>query len=218
MSLNGLGELLTAIGLAGLLYGDWRGIGGLRTFGKPLASIGFLVAAIGFGAFESPYGTIVFVGLLLGALGDLFLLGTGRGAFIAGLVSFLLGHVAYVVAFASLPIALPQAFIAVVAMAAVMAFVANWVFPHARDMRLPIGIYMLVIAVMCSVAIGAAGAGAPWMIPVGAVMFAVSDISVVRDRFVAPGFVNRLWGLPLYYAAQIIIAWSIAEVNAASPM
>jgi hypothetical protein len=33
------------------------------------------------------------------------------------------------------------------------------------------------------------------------------------DRFVAPGFVNRLWGLPLYHVAQLIIAWSIMVVS-----
>jgi hypothetical protein len=44
-------------------------------------------------------------------------------------------------------------------------------------------------------------------------MFTASDIAIVRNRFVAPGFVNRLWGLPLYYAAQLIIAWSIMVVN-----
>jgi hypothetical protein len=72
---------------------------------------------------------------------------------------------------------------------------------------------MLVIAGMCVVAVGAGGAGAPWMVPVGALMFTASDIAVVRDRFVKRGFLNRLWGLPLYYAAQLIIAWSIAVVN-----
>ena len=66
---------------------------------------------------------------------------------------------------------------------------------------------------MCVVAIGAGGAGAPWMIPVGALLFTASDIAVVRDRFVSKGFSNRLWGLPLYYAAQLIIAWSIMAVN-----
>ncbi|MGB5811459.1 MAG: lysoplasmalogenase family protein, partial [Polyangiales bacterium] len=74
--------------------------------------------------------------------------------------------------------------------------------------------YMLVIAAMCAAAIGVSGAGAPWMIPVGALMFTVSDIAVVRDRFVSPGFINRFWGLPLYYAAQLIIAWSILAVQA----
>jgi len=210
MSLQGLGELMTALGLAGLLFGEWKDQPTLRAVSKPFASLGFIVAAIGFGAFESRYGRTVLLGLILGAIGDVCLLGQAKKYFIAGLVSFLLGHVAYVAAFASLPIAPPEAFLAAVAMVIVMAFITRWVFPHAPDMRIPIGIYMLVIAAMCVVAIGAGAAGAPWMIPVGAVMFTASDIAVVRDRFVAPGFVNRFWGLPLYYAAQLIIAWSIA--------
>ena len=39
-----------------------------------------------------------------------------------------------------------------------------------------------------------------------AVAFYLSDVSVARDRFVAPGFGNRIWGLPLYYAAQLLFA------------
>ncbi len=212
MTLNGLGELITAVGLGGLLFGEWKHHPRLRFVSKPLASAGFIVAAIGFGALESRYGNIVLTGLVLGAVGDVFLLGTGKGAFIGGLVSFLLGHVAYVVAFGTLPMSVPHAALAAVLTAAVMALIARWVFPHAPKMRIPIGIYMLVITAMCVVAIGAGAAGAPWMIPVGAVMFTVSDIAVVRNRFVSPGFVNRLWGLPLYYAAQLIIAWSIKAV------
>ncbi len=212
MTLNGLGELVTAVGLAALLWGEWQDRARPRRIGKPVASAGFIVAAIGFGALESRYGNIVLAGLVLGAIGDVCLLGSGKKAFIAGLVSFLLGHVAYVVAFSTLPMSVPEAFLAAATLAVVMGFVGRWVFPHAPDMRVPIGIYMVVIAAMCVFAIGAGSAGAPWMIPVGAVMFTVSDIAVVRDRFVSPGFVNRLWGLPLYYAAQLIIAWSIKAV------
>ncbi|MEM7433567.1 MAG: lysoplasmalogenase [Myxococcota bacterium] len=217
MSLSGIGELITAVGLGFLLLAEWRGAPTLRAFSKTAASIGFLVAAVGFGAFESWYGQVIFLGLALGALGDVCLLGSGRAAFVAGLVSFLLGHVAYVVAFASLDLSAPQMFVGAVAMAVLMAFIGRWVFPHAPDMRGPIAVYMLVIAAMCVVAIGAGAAGAPWMIPVGAIMFTASDISVVRDRFVVSGFVNRAWGLPLYYAAQLIIAWSIAAVAAMQP-
>jgi len=213
MALNAWGELMTTVGLAVLLYGEWKDRPGLRAAGKPFASLGFIVAAIGFGALESRYGNIVLAGLILGAIGDVCLLGSAKLYFIAGLVSFLLGHVAYVIAFAGLPISPTAALVAAAVMAAVMVVIARWVFPHAPDMRVPIGVYMLVIAVMCVVAIGAGAAGAPWMIPVGALMFTASDIAVVRDRFVTTGFVNRLWGLPLYYAAQLIIAWSIMAVN-----
>lgn len=204
---------MTTVGLAVLLYGEWKDRPGLRAVGKPIASLGFIVAAIGFGAFESHYGKTILVGLILGAIGDVCLLGSARKFFIAGLVSFLLGHLAYFVAFAGLPISAASALIAAVGMAAVMGLIARWVFPHAPDMRAPIGAYMLVISAMCVAAIGAGGAGAPWMIPVGALLFTASDIAVVRDRFVSKGLLNRLWGLPLYYAAQLIIAWSIMAVN-----
>lgn len=40
----------------------------------------------------------------------------------------------------------------------------------------------------------------------GALAFTASDVSVARDRFVQHGFVNRAWGLPFYYAAQLLIA------------
>jgi uncharacterized membrane protein YhhN len=213
MTLNGLGELMTGVGLVGLLLGEWKDLPTVRAVSKPFASLGFIVAAIGFGALDSRYGNIVLAGLVLGAIGDVCLLGQAKQYFIAGLVSFLLGHVAYVVAFSGLPISPASALLAAAVMTPLMAVIARWVFPHAPDMRVPIGIYMLVIAAMCVVAIGAGAAGAPWMIPVGALMFTASDIAVVRDRFVAPGFMNRLWGLPLYYAAQLIIAWSIMAVN-----
>ncbi len=213
MGLNAVGEWMTALGLAVLLYGEWKNRPGLRALGKPFASLGFIVAAIGFGALESRYGNIVLVGLILGAIGDVCLLGSAKRYFIAGLVSFLLGHVAYVVAFAGLPIDTTFALVSAGVIAVVMVLIARWVFPHAPEMRGPIGAYMLVISAMCVVAIGAGGAGAPWMIPVGALMFTASDIAEVRDRFVSNGFVNRLWGLPLYYAAQLIIAWSIMAVD-----
>jgi uncharacterized membrane protein YhhN len=213
VALNAWGELMTVVGLAGLLFGEWKDRPAVRAVSKPFASLGFIVAAIGFGALESRYGNIVLIGLILGAVGDVCLLGKAKKFFITGLVSFLLGHVAYVVAFSFLPISVTQTLVAAAVMSAVMVALARWVFPHAPDMRVPIGIYMLVIAAMCAVAIGAGAAGAPWMIPVGALMFTASDIAIVRNRFVAPGFVNRLWGLPLYYAAQLIIAWSIMVVN-----
>jgi len=44
---------------------------------------------------------------------------------------------------------------------------------------------------------------------VGAVLFFLSDLLVARDRFVAPGFGNRLLGLPLYYAAQLLLASAV---------
>jgi len=43
----------------------------------------------------------------------------------------------------------------------------------------------------------------------GALLFYVSDIYVARQQFVVSRYVNRLVGLPLYYLAQFMIAFSI---------
>jgi hypothetical protein len=40
-------------------------------------------------------------------------------------------------------------------------------------------------------------------------MFYVSDIFVARDRFVAPSPWNQRLGLPLYYTAQLALAFSV---------
>jgi hypothetical protein len=49
--------------------------------------------------------------------------------------------------------------------------------------------------------------------PVSAVIFYASDLAVARNRFVAPGIANRLWGLPAYYVAQILFIHSIVWVH-----
>ena len=212
MSLNGIGELMTAIGLAGLLWAEATRRPKVRIVTKTLASAGFIVAAFGFGALESTYGKTILVGLVLGAIGDVCLLGDKKAPFIAGLVAFLLGHIAYVVAFASLGWSQTHALLAAAILVVVLGAIAKWVLPHAKGFGGPIIAYMVVIAAMVVTAFSAWGSGAPWMVPVGAVLFTVSDIAVVRHRFVTPGFSNKVWGLPLYYAAQLLIAWSIAAV------
>ena len=58
------------------------------------------------------------------------------------------------------------------------------------------------------------GAGPPptadwdWRIPLGAALFIVSDVAVARQTFVQAAFANRLWGLPLYYGGQLLLAWA----------
>jgi len=62
---------------------------------------------------------------------------------------------------------------------------------------------------MLALAVATVPAPGGWVRLAGAVTFYVSDLSVARDRFLAPGFVNRLWGLPLYYGAQLLLAGSV---------
>lgn len=208
--------VLTLVFVGGTLVGENAGSKALLRACKPVASAGFLVAAWAAGAFETAYGTTIFVGLALSALGDVFLMWREPTPFKAGIAAFLLGHVAYVVAFVGAGV--DAAWMAAAAIGGVLAaaVVMRWLWPHIQpsadregpDMRGPVVAYVVVITSMVAAAFGTRGAGHdPWWV-VGAVGFYLSDLAVARDRFVHTSFFNRLWGFPLYYAAQLVLALS----------
>jgi uncharacterized membrane protein YhhN len=192
-----------AVGLAILLAGEARDSRTLRYAGKPLASASFLALAACAHP-SGPFGTWLMIGLVLGAIGDIALMWE-RG-FIAGLAAFLLGHVAYVVAVARIvPIehwASPLALVPISVAGAALV----WLWPHLGKLRVAVIAYVIAIVAMV---IAAIALGRPRFVA-GAVLFFASDLAVARDKFVTPGLTNRAWGLPAYYAGQLLIAWSIA--------
>jgi uncharacterized membrane protein YhhN len=196
---------MTALALVVLLVGE-RSSDTLRNVAKPIASAGFIGVAFTSGALDTTYGSWIFLGLLLGAIGDVLLLGASRVAFLSGLVAFLLGHVGYITAFALLGLDGPTALIVGSLALVVGSGVYVWLRPHLdRGMETPVIVYIVVISAMVTLA---AASTVPLVI-VAAAAFYLSDLSVARDRFVDSGFVNRLWGLPLYYGAQLLLAWSV---------
>lgn len=199
--------LLTAAALAVMLLAVKRGHQPLRAIAKTLASTGFLGVAVAGGAAETPYGRTALAALALCWLGDVLLLWRHRGVFLAGLVSFLAGHVVFGVAFAGLGVS--GAWIGGAAAAGVLvgAAVLRWLLPHLRGvMRGAVVAYVVVIVAMVALAAGAVGGGAtPWLLA-AAIAFFVSDLGVARHRFVEEAFINRALGLPLYYTAVTILA------------
>jgi uncharacterized membrane protein YhhN len=178
---------------------------------KPLASACFLAAAIWWGAQHSEYGRWILLGLALSACGDVLLIPGGDASFRLGLVAFLLAHVAYAAAFVSLPQSPVWLGLGALAVAAALWLCWRWLAPHLpAAMRVPVAAYFAAISAMGALSLGAVGGGAPPSAAVGALAFMASDLSVARERFVARGFVNQAWGLPLYFAAQLWIAWSAA--------
>ena len=128
-------------------------------------------------------------------------------AFKGGLVSFLLGHVVLVVAFAWRGLD-PTGLAAAALLSAVAVVLAlRWLRPHVPDsFRVPVHAYVAVISLMVVSAAGATAAGAGVAVLVGSLLFYVSDLAVARERFVEKSFSNRAWGLPLYYAATLVLA------------
>jgi uncharacterized membrane protein YhhN len=203
-----IGAIVCAVSVAALLLAEWKEWRPGVAVAKPLASAGFLLAAFELGALESAYGRCIAVGLLLCAAGDVLLIPRQRPkAFQAGIASFLLGHVAYTAGFWQLGPHAATLVASALAMAGFAWVVLRWLGPHLPDdFRGPVRAYVAVISAMVACSLAAVAGGATAAVAVGAIGFAASDLAVARDRFVAPGFRNGAWGLPLYYASQLVIA------------
>jgi uncharacterized membrane protein YhhN len=208
--------LLAAAAVAVLLVAearDWPRVAGLA---KGIASSAFVAAALVSRATASPYGRALLLALALSWLGDLLLLSREQGPFLAGLGAFLVAHVAFAAAFVLAGVDWRWVGMAALPLMAFATFVGRWLLPYVDEsMRTPVVAYMGALSAMVALAAGAvlhvggSLGGTTWVFG-AAVAFLLSDVSVARDHFVAPGLANQLWGLPLYYVAQLAFAASAA--------
>ena len=145
-------------------------------------------------------------------VGDLFLMQDSERGFLAGLTAFLCGHLLFAVAFLQLP-ANPVG-LAVSALPAIVLLIAvwRWLTPHVPEaMKIPVTLYILVISTMLLCAGLTAGQPAAYLIIIGAWGFACSDLAVARRQFIQPASrLNGVWGTPLYFLSQMVLALSLA--------
>ena len=201
--------------LAGLLFfakrDSTRGI--IMT--KPLLSALFILVALSVPHANQKYFGLVLAGLLFCLAGDVFLIFVlSRKLFMVGLISFLTGHVLYSIAFFTMATSGTLALVIAVLCLTLSGTVAVWLRPHLGTMTIPVIAYVIIITVMV---IGAASLAGNEQVSFngrllafcGAILFYLSDILVARHRFVKRAYINRLVGLPLYYTAQFMIAYSI---------
>ncbi len=181
---------------------------------KMTASTAFLALALLAGAFHSAYGVLVFIALFFSWWGDLLLIFRHRALFLTGLVAFFLAHLGYAAAFVVEGPDLFRSAGALVLLALPAAGVAWWLRGRLGEMRIPVYAYIGVISIMVALSAGLAAALSLPLLFIGAAAFYVSDVFVARDRFVCADHWNRWLGLPLYYGAQMILAYSIAPVSA----
>jgi uncharacterized membrane protein YhhN len=201
--------LFCALNLAGLLWAEASDRQQWRWLFKPLAAACFIALALHCGAADSDYGRYLLAGLVLCWFGDVFLIPKQELSFLLGLGSFLLGHVLYIVSFMQLPLNLLALAAGALPALLLAGFSLRWLWPHVgRKMRLPVVAYILVISVMVCVATGSWGLAPAALVIAGAWGFAASDIAVARNQFVTVATVNRMWGLPLYFGSQLLLAYS----------
>lgn len=197
------------------LDGDGRW---LHWIAKPLATL--LIAAIVWRADSAApgYRRAILLGMAFSCLGDIALM-LPFDAFVPGLIAFLLAHVCYIVAFragfrARRGLLLAAALLALFAginLAGLWTLLPN-------DLRIPVVVYVVVLALMATLALARAWAknaatpsaptSARWA-AIGAVLFVISDSVLAWDRFGGGLPAATLCVLSAYYAAQYCIARSV---------
>lgn len=195
--------------------GTGRGKGGtdrwVEWISKPAATAGLVALAVLLEPVDGAQRWLTVVGLVLCLAGDVFLmLPTDR--FRLGLASFLFGHVALAAGFAVRGQPAPGwSIVAGAAVVIVCLFVGSRrllpsVQGHHPDLLVPILAYMGVIAAMAVLAWW----GGSWPAPVGAAVFALSDLTLADNKFVQP----RPWApvvvMVSYHLALALIVASLA--------
>lgn len=206
-----LWALVCVVGVLLCLIGEFQEKISLTVSGKLVAASAYLAAAFSLGAPYSRYGRLVLAGMFFCWLGDLLLVSKrSRWLFLTGLAVFLLGHLAYSSAFLARGVNEGALGAGLVSMLIFGVAVTRWLRPHLdTGMKGPVYLYIAVISVMMTCALGTFAVQHSLVLLFGAALFVISDLAVARNRFISAGFINRAWGLPVYFAAQLLLAASV---------
>ncbi len=156
----------------------------------------------------------IVVGISFGVLGDVLLLGHRKKWFLAGMTAFLLGHIAYIVAFLKFEFSYTEWLVTTALLLWISTFVFKWIAASISGVvRWGVLIYMMVLSVMCALALSIQADDQIALVGLGAVLFMLSDLFVAQHRFKTPKKYDRLVGLPLYYCGQLLIATSMVRFS-----
>ena len=178
---------------------------------KPLTTILILLTAcMADVSISSPYQRLILLGLLFSLAGDVFLM-LPKDRFLFGLVSFLIAHVIYIVAFTSGSSLSCTVWIIGIVLA-IGSIMAVLLLPYTGRMKLPVLFYMIIILVMAWRAwerFHANGRTNSLLASAGATLFVFSDSLLAWNRFRRPFRSAEAVKLTAYFAAQWLIAISI---------
>ncbi|HEY8399172.1 MAG TPA: lysoplasmalogenase [Flavihumibacter sp.] len=160
---------------------------------------------------------LVYLAIVASWLGDLFLMQQGSGYFMAGLASFLLAHVFYIVIFRQLidrdkPVRRKTGWI--IGIVIYVILLIYWLFQHMDNgLKIPVLVYALTIAGMLLLAIQVDTERRSSLLVPGAILFVVSDSLLAINKFVQPFPLAGVAIMVSYGLAQLFIIHSIARIS-----
>ena len=176
-----------------------------------LLTIGLIISfAVIFRYNHDFYFFTIISGLFFSLIGDIFLI-FPKKHFLRGLISFLIGHIFYIVAFSSERTVILASWIPLPLILYGLA-IFYILRSHLGKMLLPVLIYMIIILVM------AWQAWERWLwfqnrmalcAAVGAVLFLISDSLLAINRFKRSFKMAEVLILSTYFSAQWLIALSL---------
>jgi uncharacterized membrane protein YhhN len=193
------------------IWGEYQPKRTLVYLFKPLTTLLIIWMALTGPAATPPlYKWLIVAGRIFCLAGDVFLMLPAR-YFIAGLASFLVGHLFYITAFVS-DGGFHLAWGWLVPLALYGFFFYRILAPGLGKMRRPVIVYILAILTMAWQSWGRwsvlAGMGT-LLAAIGAALFVVSDSVLAYDRFRQKFTASRIVVLSTYWAAQWLIAYSV---------
>ena len=179
---------------------------------KPLTTL--LIAGIAL-AIPTPvsglYRSLVFAGLLASLAGDIFLMLPGERYFAPGLVSFLLAHLLYITAWRSRG-DFDFTWWLLLLYGTYCAALIYLLWPSVGSLRIPVVVYAAVLMVMGWQAAEMWLTWRDWSAlaaMAGAVLFLLSDSALALNKFRSPIAQSSVIVMSTYWAAQLLIAWSV---------
>ena len=163
------------------------------------------------------YTIIILVGLIFSFGGDVALIFQDNPkAFRIGLILFLLGHIAYTIAFILFSSFLGRDFISTLVLLTAAIGFYQLIKANLGAMKIPVILYIVIISIMLSRAIAILSSPSfeftqSLMIFMGAFLFYISDIILAANRFWKPWRFSRV-NLAFYFAGQMLIALSASYI------
>ena len=192
----------------------------LEYIAKPMVIVILIGWLLINGGYQGPT-TFFLIGLLLSLAGDIFLMLPDE-KFMAGLVSFLFAHLAYIRGFSisglhfSIGLLVVIILVGLVGLMVLRQLLNGLTAHHQEKLRFPIIIYAIVISIMLITVLSTVISPSPgWdyypalIVSTGAFVFFFSDSSLAWNRFVNPLPQGRLMVIISYHLAQIAIRFGV---------
>ena len=200
--------------------GDWVAVAKkwkiLEYFAKPGVILILIAWLFINGGYQGP-AKFFMIGLFFSLAGDIFLMLPDE-KFIAGLVSFLIAHLAYIRGFTISGLHFSTAGFGIIVLVGLIGLVIlqqilKGLKAHNQEkLRFPVIIYSIVICIMLVTALYTVIVPNPvWkilpaiLVSMGAILFFISDISLAWNKFVSQVRLGKLLIIITYHLAQITI-------------